>query len=268
MDAVQRERLLEEEKQRKIGDIVAKARAPCLADAETMRDELMKLGLAEAGTVRGVVEQIFDVACSDGATSLTLSELCQIMPAHFEPVEAAPPVVKEKGAGSRGTSEKRIDLRLMVVKKCKEELEKGVVATKAVKAWEEKEAQKELNGDDKRAAEVDKLARQRMLELVRFCGNLYNQGIVSEKVIHGCIDILIKDEDEPRFEDMETLSALLKSIGSKLEGGASKSTKEAKIVAEYFKKIDKMKENAVSQQLASLLGEVLDLKAAGWVAAA
>ena len=40
------------------------------------------------------------------------------------------PAPKEKGAGSRGTSEKRIDLRLMVVKKCKEELEKGVAASK------------------------------------------------------------------------------------------------------------------------------------------
>lgn len=33
----------------------------------------------------------------------------------------------------------------------------------------------QLNGEDKRAAEVDRKARERMLELIRFCGNLYNQ---------------------------------------------------------------------------------------------
>ena len=50
---------------------------------------------------------------------------------------------------------------------------------------------------------------------------------------------------------METLTALLKSIGGKLEESSknSKSSKDSKIVAEYYKRMDKMKENAVSQQL-------------------
>lgn len=266
MDEAQKARLVEEAKQRSFGDIIEKAhQGSNAADAIQLRDEIIKVGINEAGTLRGLVDQVFDKVLSDGTTAQTLAELCQVMPAHFEPVEVAAP--KEKGAGSRGTSEKRIDLRLMIVKKCKEELEKGVAVSKLVKAWDAKEADKELNGEEKKLAEADRKSRGRMLELIRFCGYLYNMGLVTEKIIHSCIDVLLKDSEEPRYEDVETVTSLFKIIGAKLDGSA-KSTKDGKIVAEYFKSMEKIKENAVSAQIASMMEEVLTLKSSGWVAVA
>ena len=77
----------------------------------------------------------------------------------------------------------------------------------------------------------------------------------------------LQDKEEPRYEDMEALTKLLKVIGSKLDA-ASKSAKEGKIIAEYYKSMEKMKEEAVSAQVANMLDEVLTLKASGWVEAA
>ena len=59
--------------------------------------------------------------------------------AQFDPPEPTANLPKERGAGSRGSSEKRIDFRLMILKKCKDELEKGTAALKAVKGWDAKE---------------------------------------------------------------------------------------------------------------------------------
>ena len=50
--------------------------------------------------------------------------------AQFDPPEPSAAPLKERGAGSRSGSEKRIDFRLMVLKKCKDELEKGTAAIK------------------------------------------------------------------------------------------------------------------------------------------
>lgn len=262
MDSAQKDRLIEEAKQRQFMDIVAKAHdGTNCADAVTLRDEIMAVGIVEAGTLRGLVEHIFNKACEDLASIQTLAELCQLMPAHFDP-PAVEATTEKKGPGSRGVSEKRIDFRLMVLKKCKEELEKGGEAYKNVKVWEEKEAKAKLKGEDKINADADRAAYHRMLNCVQFCGCLYNVGILTEKIIHSCIDALLKDED-PRPENMEILVALMTKIGSKFDA-TSRSSKDSKIVANYFTKIQKIKDDAVSKDVAKMMDKVLTLRANNW----
>lgn len=98
--------------------------------------------------------------------------MCHLLPTQFEPPEPRSNV-KEKGAGSRGNSEKKIDFRLMLIKKSKEELEKGIAARKEMKAWEEREGKSKLKGEDKETASACRTQCIRMLNAVNFCGNLY-----------------------------------------------------------------------------------------------
>lgn len=264
MDSAMKERLIEEAKQRDFREILDRSTPP--ADPIALRDEIMKVGIVEAGTLRGLVDSMFEKAVAEPATQKTIAELCQAMPAHFEPPapEAAP--AKERGAGSRGTSEKRIDFRLMVVKKAKDELEKGTNAVKACKAWDAKEhaaGKNAIKGDDKVQMEADRAAKKRLRVAIQFCGHLYNNGMVTEKIINSILDMLLKDEDDPHHEDVESLSALLKTIGAKFDCHGH-TTKEGKIVTKYFDKMAKMKENAVSKQIAELMTGIMNLRTKGW----
>ena len=44
--------------------------------------QIIKVGIAEAGTLRGLVDKIFDKALTDPEAQRTLAELCTVMPAH------------------------------------------------------------------------------------------------------------------------------------------------------------------------------------------
>ncbi|GAX73310.1 hypothetical protein CEUSTIGMA_g764.t1 [Chlamydomonas eustigma] len=275
MDQAHKDRLIEEAKQRTFADIIERSHDEknVCCDAKTLHEEIMKVGLVEAGTVRGLIEHIFNKATADTSSCQTLAELCSLMPAHLEPPESAVPAVKEKGAGSRGSSEKRVDFRLMVLRKCKEELEKGGAAMKAVRQWDSKETAGGkkgggLKGEEKEQAELDRLAYHRMLGAVQFCGHLYNVGILTEKIIHSAIDAMIKDEaDYSRHENMEILSNLLRSIGMKLDS-SSRSSKDSKAVAEYFKRVEKIKAEASSKEIAKMMEKVLTLRENHWEEAA
>mmetsp|Transcript_14050 Transcript_14050/g.31095 ORF Transcript_14050/g.31095 Transcript_14050/m.31095 type:complete len:268 (-) Transcript_14050:177-980(-) len=266
MDQVQKDRLIEEKKQRDFMDILEKASAPTNADAATLRDEILAVGICEAGTLRGLVEHIFNKANEDVAAQATLAELCQLMPQTFEPAEKAA-TTEAKAPGSRGTSEKRIDFRLTVLKKCKEELEKGSQALKACRAWEEKETKAKLKGEDKQNAEVDRAAYARLLTSIQFCGCLYTSGVLTEKIIQSCVDQLLKADEDPRSENMEILANLMTKIGAKFEGSA-KTTKDKKTITKYFDQMQKIRDDAVSKDIAKMMGSVLTLRENNWEATA
>eukprot|EP00798_Chlamydomonas_sp_ICE-L_P019520 gene19520-26194_t len=258
--------LQEEAKQRSLGDIIAKAPG---VDAATLKEELVAAlsgGFVEAGTVKGLINQIWDRAIADESNNDVLAEMCHLMPANFDPPEGTPAADVVRPSGSRGTSEKRVDFRLMMIKKCKEELEKGTTATKALKISESRETggkDGKLKGDEKAQFEADKAARVRMLSAITFTGHLYNHGIATEKLIQACMETLLKGEAEPRHEDVLLLCSLTKLVGMKLEA-PSRSSKDGKTVNNYFERIAKMKADAVTKDISKRLDEVLTLRAAGW----
>lgn len=276
MDQAQKDRLVEEAKQRQFMDICATADT---VKGDELKDKVMAVGIVEAGTLRGLVEHIFAAAAEDIKAHDNLADLVSKMPSHLEP-PAAPEPKKEEApaeegkpkargsAASRGnTSEKKIDFRLMVLKKSKEEIEKGSTAKKALKGWEEREEKagkgNKLGGEEREQMKADKAAYLRMLTMVQFCGSLYMTGILTEKIIHSCVDVLIKD-DEPRFECLEVLVVLLAKIGTKLEA-STRSSRDGKVVTGYFTKMEKIRDEAVSKQVAKMMSEVLTLRENKWV---
>jgi hypothetical protein len=66
---------------------------------------------------------------------------------------------------------------------------------------------------------------------------------------------------------MEILAKLLRNIGGKLDQ-TSRSSKDGKAVAEYFKRIEKIKEEANSKDIAKMMESVLTLRENNWQAVA
>lgn len=269
MDAVHKERLQEEAKQRTLGEILHKYGS---LTADAMKDEVLTtLGsVVEAGTIKSFVMQIWEIAMETEEAQPRLAEMSGLMPATFEPPEseAAP---KEKGAGSRNTSSaSKVDFRLMMIKKCKEELQEGTSAQKSIKQWEAKQetmGKEKLKGDDKVAYDAAKAARARHYVASTFIAHLYCQGIATDKVIQSAMEALLKSEAHPSEDDISRLCTLCKLVGGKLENPTtSRSSRDGKLVDGYFAKIQKMKDDAISKDVAKRLGEVLDLRGSGWKA--
>jgi translation initiation factor 4G len=152
----------------------------------------------------------------------------------------------------------------MLIKKSKEELEKGIMARKEMKAWEEKEGKSKLKGEDKEVATACRAQCVRMLSAVNFCGNLYKSGILTDKVVHSYVESLLKDaEADPRTEDAESLCSLLKLIGSKLDA-TSRGSRDGKTVDKWYERIAAVKDQAVSKEISKLFNSVLTLRAEGW----
>jgi len=266
MDSAYKAVLIEEQKQRSLMDICEKSHpedGSCASDAATLKDEILAVGLIEAQTVKGLIEHIWNKALTDTAAAPVLAETCHLLPTQFDP---PPPErqLKEKGAGSRSSSEKKIDFRLMLIKKSKEELEKGIAARLEMKKWEEREGKSKLKGEDKEVALACRAQCVRMLNAVGFCGNLYKVGILTDKVVHSYVESLLKDaEADPRTEDAESLCSLLKLIGSKLDA-TSRGSRDGKTVDKWYERIAAVKDQAISKEISKMFSNVLTLRAEGW----
>lgn len=63
---------------------------------------------------------------------------------------------------------------------------------------------------------------------------------------------MLPQDETQAHENMEILAKLLRTIGGKLDQ-TSRSSKDGKAVAEYFKRIEKIKEEANSKVCSDLL---------------
>jgi translation initiation factor 4G len=82
----------------------------------------------------------------------------------------------------------------------------------------EDKARKQAELDAKRAkaqADADELkARRRAMGNMQFVGFLYKRAMLTEKVVHSCLQELL---DNPSAEELECASKLLRTVGSCLE---------------------------------------------------
>ncbi|KAI8467672.1 MAG: MIF4G domain-containing protein [Monoraphidium minutum] len=135
-----------------------------------------------------------------------------------------------------------------------------------------------------RAAAAEELkARRRMLGNIEFIGHLYRYGMLTENIMHSCIQRLLADDVNPKPEDLECLCKLLATVGQQLErGGAVKGSagmtqaalaarqKERaaegrKIMGAYFGRIQRLVDNkGLDSRLRFLLMDVAEQRSRGW----
>ncbi|KAL0429428.1 UNVERIFIED_CONTAM: Eukaryotic translation initiation factor 4G [Sesamum radiatum] len=126
----------------------------------------------------------------------------------------------------------RITFKRLLLNKCQEEFERG--------EREEEEANKaEEEGEAKQTAEEREekrlQARRRMLGNIRLIGELYKKRMLTERIMHECINKLLGQYQNPDEENIEALCKLMSTIGEMIDHPKAKEHIDAyfDIMASY-----------------------------------
>ncbi|CAI7786158.1 unnamed protein product, partial [Closterium sp. NIES-54] len=105
-------------------------------------------------------------------------------------------------------------------------------------------------------------ARRRMLGNIRFIGELYKMTMLTERIMHGCIQKLLGNTEDPDEEDMEALCKLLATIGQIIDHEKAQSHMEA-----YMARIAQFSTYPkLSSRIRFGLQDILELRANKWQA--
>ena len=122
--------------------------------------------------------------------------------------------------------------RKYLLNRCQEEFERGWKMNLPEKPEGESEEAVMLSDEYYILA----AAKRRGLGLVRFIGELYKLGMLTERIMHECVKKLVDYEGIPDEAEVESLTSLLKTIGQNLDS----SERGHQMMDAYFKRIDAM----------------------------
>lgn len=141
--------------------------------------------------------------------------------------------------------------RLLLLNRCKLEFENRTVAL-------------EQHGHPKSVEEEERrqLAKRKMLGNIKFIGELGKLEILSEAILHRCIQELLQSRkgDDPS-EDLECLCQIMRTCGRILDSDKGKA-----LMNQYFERMGSLAENQDLQpRIRFMLKDVIDLRHNGWV---
>lgn len=139
--------------------------------------------------------------------------------------------------------------RLLLLNKCKVEFEHRAQALL-------QHGPETLEEDERR-----QMAKRKMLGNIKFIGELGKLEILSESILHRCIQELLgtRRGDDPS-EDLECLSQIMRTCGRILD-----SDKGKKLMNQYFERMNTLAENQDLQpRIRFMLKDVIDLRHDGW----
>lgn len=147
-----------------------------------------------------------------------------------------------------------------------EDLEEGEIApTPKVKTLQELDLdrRREMNRLDEELLK----SRRMMLGNIRFIGELFKKSMLTERIMHTCIQKLIKeggeveDAGEVDEEDVEALSKLLATVGGLIE----RNPKATVYMDAYFRRIEALTHaEHLSSRHRFMLQDVIELRQKGW----
>ena len=107
-------------------------------------------------------------------------------------------------------------------------------------------------------------AKRRSLGNIKFIAELFKLGMLTEGIMHDCINRMLKQESDE--ENLECLCKLLTTIGKDID-----KQNAAKLMKEHFEKLDKIigrttKPAAnISSRIRFMILDVTELRGSGWV---
>ncbi|CAK0783381.1 hypothetical protein CVIRNUC_006580 [Coccomyxa viridis] len=273
----------EEKRQKEFKSLLNKL---TLDNYETIKDKIVSVGIVSVTTLKGLIDQVFDKALGEPGFSGVYARICydlnQVLPS-FK-------VLDEEGR------EEEVEFRRVLLNKCQSEFEEGGAAMRAVEAREKRQreedaakaqgkakeeeredgeitdSEKQVKAEEKRqkaredmeAAQRELKARRRALGNIQFIGNLYQNRMLTEKIMHGCITELLTEVNSPKAEEVECLCKLMSTIGHLLDA----SKKGTERMDAYFMRMQKVKEaKSLESRHRFLIQDVIDLRERqGWQA--
>lgn len=206
---------------------------------QKLSDDLLRIDLSTSNILKGVIFLIFEKALDEPKYSSMYAQLCKRLSEeapNFEP----PPNPST--------------FRLLLLNKCKFEFEKRS---------EILENCTNSNKNDLEEEERRQLAKRKMLGNIKFIGELGKLEILSENIIHKCIQELLNRsrKDYDSSEDLECLCQIMRTCGRILD-----YDKAQQLMDQYFGRMAKMVENHdLPARIKFMLKDVIDLRNNGWV---
>ncbi|XP_030494551.1 eukaryotic translation initiation factor 4G [Cannabis sativa] len=229
----------EQAKQRQLKGILNKLTPQ---NFEKLFEQVKAVNIDNAGTLRGVIAQIFDKALMEPTFCEMYANFCAHLSGEL-------PDFSE--------DDEKITFKRLLLNKCQEEFERGErEQEEANKADEEGE---EKISDEEREEKRIK-ARRRMLGNIRLIGELYKKKMLTERIMHECIKKLLGQQETPDEEDLEALCKLMSTIGEIIDHPKAKEHMDA-----YFDWMKTLSNNMkLSSRVRFMLKDAIDLRKNKW----
>ena len=160
-------------------------------------------------TLRQVIQLTFEKATDEAHWAQMYAEFCKRM------LESMSPEIKDENildkAGNVVVGGALF--RKYLLNRCQTEFERGWKTNLPEKPEGEPKEEEMLSEEYYIAA----AAKRRGLGLVRFIGELYKLGMLTERIMHQCVHKLVDYEGMPDEAEVESLTSLLKTIGQNLD---------------------------------------------------
>lgn len=226
----------------------------------TLFEEINNFNIGTTERLNGVISLVFEKAIDEPSFSVAYAQLCGKLCESIATLEAD---VSDKKA-----------FKTTLISKCQNEFEKHVVNEKAIadklapflaKVNETDDPDRKLEHQAILVEEEQKL-RRRSVGTVRFIGELYKIGMLTVKIMIGCIRTLIDKDSEDK---LECSCKLLTTIGAKLEASVATAGFKNEL-NESFRQMQaivdrKIPNLKISSRVRFMLQDVLDLKKRGWI---
>ncbi|KAA8525955.1 hypothetical protein F0562_007945 [Nyssa sinensis] len=230
---------IEEGKQRRLKAILNKLTPQ---NFDRLFEQVNEVNIDNVDTLTRVIAQIFDKALMEPTFCEMYANFCCHLAGKL------PDFV--------GDNEK-ITFRRLLLNKCQEEFERGereqAEADRVEGDGEVKQSEKER--DEKRIR-----ARRLMLGNIRLIGELYKKKMLTERIMHECIQKLLGEYQNPDEEDIEALCKLMSTIGEIIDHPKAKVHMDS-----YFERIANLSNNMkLSSRVRFMLKDVIDLRKSKW----
>uniref|UniRef100_A0A5B6Z427 Eukaryotic translation initiation factor 4G n=1 Tax=Davidia involucrata TaxID=16924 RepID=A0A5B6Z427_DAVIN len=230
---------VEEAKQRQLKAILNKLTPQ---NFDRLFEQVKEVNIDNAVTLTGVIAQIFDKALIEPTFCELYANFCCHLAGEL------PDFVEDN---------EKITFKRLLLNKCQEEFERG--------EREQAEADRvEGDGEVKQSKEEREekriRARRRMLGNIRLIGELYKKKMLTERIMHDCIQKLLGEYQNPDEEDIEALCKLMSTIGEMIDHPKAKEHMDA-----YFERIANLSNNMkLSSRVRFMLKDVIDLRKSKW----
>ncbi|KAH9944591.1 armadillo-type protein [Amylocystis lapponica] len=228
------------------------------------RSEREKDGRTLIQVVRLVFERV-----SDEARSEMYARLCRTMMEQISPKVQDDGIKNSEGKPIAGGQL----FRKYLLNRCQEDFERGWAAkdttavAAATKATEDKAVKDaaEKNKDESALYSEEyyaaQKARQQGLGLIRFIGELFKVQMLTERIMHECVKKLLRNDENPEEEEIESLCKLLTTVGQILD------TKKAHAHMDvYFSRMKRLcKSPNVNSRMQFMLQDIIELRERKWI---
>lgn len=185
---------------------------------------------SDGRTLRQVIQLTFEKATDEAHWASIYAKFCKSMLESMSPEIKDENIRDKTGSVVAGGSL----FRKYLLNRCQEEFERGWKVNLPPKP-EGNTEEAAMMSDEYYAAAA---AKRRGLGLVKFIGELYKLGMLTERIMHECVKKLVDYEGVPDEAEVESLTNLLRTIGASLDV----SEKGHAMMDAYFVRIKMMLE--------------------------